>query len=113
MKTLQFWIFLILFIYISSDCYGINPNSAADCKDEALEDKRKANGVHCCYLTYKKTHDNTERKKCTEISKVAYKNIKDFIKYEEILDSDIYEVSIDCKAIYLQFSLIILFLLFL
>ena len=114
MKSLQFLIFLVLFIYISSSgCYGINPTRAADCKDEALEDKRKANGVHCCYLTYKQASDGEEHKSCIEISKSAYKNMKDYIKYCEMMDEEDYDYSVDCKAVYLQFSLIILFLLFL
>ena len=113
MKTIQFLIFLILFIYISSGCDDINPNSAADCKDEALENKKKDNGVHCCYLTNKQASDGVEQKSCIEVSKSAYKNIKDFIKFSEMIDYSNYDYSVDCKAIYLQFSLIILFLLFL
>ena len=114
MKILQLLIFLILFIYISSDaCRAINPSNAADCKDEVLENKKKDNGVHCCYFTYKEAEDNTETKGCVEVSKVGYENIKDYIKNMEINNEDAYDVNVDCKAIYLQFSLIILFLLFL
>ena len=113
MKTLQFLIFLILFIYISSGCEDINPTSAADCKDEVLENKKKDNGVHCCYWTYKQAVDGVEQKECLEVSKVGYENIKDLIKFDEMGDRRKYDYSIDCEAVYLQFSLIILFLLFL
>ena len=114
MKVLQFLIFLILFLYISSSgCYGINPTSAADCKDDALGNKKKDNGVHCCYVTYKDAEDNEVTKRCLEVSKAGYDNIKDYITYNEIMDESSYDYNVDCKAVYLQFSLIILFLLFL
>ena len=115
MKVLQFLIFLILFLYISSRsaCENINPTSAADCKDDVLENKKKDNGVHCCYFTFKNAEDNEVAKGCGEVSKAGYDNIKDYIKYGEIMNAENYDYNVDCKAVYLQFSLIILFLLFL
>lgn len=113
MKKFQYLIFLYLIIYIHSCSVGTNPTKASDCKDENLSGKEKDNGVHCCYKTYKRTSDGGEGKVCDAVSKTAYENMKDYIKFSEMFNPSQSEVSIDCNSIYLSFSLISLFLLFL
>ena len=111
MKKLQFFIFLILVVYIHSLCSG-TATSAGDCKQDMLTDNQKNGGMYCCYKTSKSFSNNQEDKVCFAITKVAYENIGDYIKLREMTGNE-YDMSIDCKSIYLQFSLISLFLLFL
>lgn len=111
MTKLQFFIFLILVAYIHSSCSG-TASSAGDCKDDMLSDIQKGNEMHCCYVTSKGLSDNQEYKNCDAISKVGYENLGDYIKYSEMMGLG-KDVSVDCKSLYLQFSLISLFLLFL
>ena len=50
--------------------------------------------MHCCMKVSKYSSDNQEHKVCEEISKVAYENLKDYIKQTEMGGRE-YDVSID------------------
>ncbi len=109
MKVFQLIALLCLILYSYQVC---NKNNAKqeDCKADNLSSSEKSKGdEYCCFA---KAGDNTS---CMPLTKYQYKNIKDFIKMMLLAGSDkgFNDLSIDCKALYLQISLlsILLFLL--
>ena len=112
MKSVHVFILLILITYIACDCkYTVSPSDASVDKCKSDND---GNG-YCCYM---ETPKKTIKKKCEDISKYTYEHIKVYIEEEKVFGGDDYktkdeDVKIDCKSYYLQFSLIILMLLFL
>ena len=109
MKVFQLIALLCLILYSYQVC---NKNNAKqeDCKADNLSSSEKEIGAeYCCFS---KVGDETS---CLPLTKYQYKNIKDLIKMMRLFPSDKFvdDLSIDCKALYLQISLlsILLFLL--
>jgi len=86
MKAFQLITFLCLIIYAYQTCASTKATKKEDCTD------------------------NTG---CSPISKYKYKNIKDYIKILRLTTpgADSIELSIDCKSLYLQISLLSILLL--
>ena len=116
-------IFDILFIsfcligFINSTCQPDEENNKIrdedDCVNRQLSDEEK-NTFHtrCCYMR-QKVDDNTRKGKeysCIAITENDYKNVKKLIKQLES-ESGIKDVKIDCKATYIKYALLSLFLL--
>ena len=105
-------IFYFLIIFIKSDqCDKFTniPSSVNECQgqlsDTQIKDDLKS---HCCY--YKS--DNDILPKCISLTKIQYDNIKDYIKFNEILWGEV-NLKIDCYSFYLKIGLLNLILLFL
>jgi len=109
MKVFQLIALLCLILYSYQECSNTNVKQE-DCKADNLSSREKEKGVeYCCFA---KAGDETS---CFPLTKYQYKNIKDYIKMMRLIASDkgFNDLSIDCKALYLQISLlsILLFLL--
>lgn len=109
MKVFQLIALLCLILYSYQECSNSNVKQE-DCKADNLSSGEKGIGAeYCCFS---KAKDSTF---CMPLTKYQYKNIKDVIKIYRLIPSDkgYDDLSIDCKALYLQISLlsILLFLL--
>ena len=109
MKVFQLIALLCLILYSYQECSNSNVKQE-DCKADNLSSREKKIGAeYCCFA---KAGDETL---CFPLTKYQYKNIKDMIKMMRLFPSDkgFNDLSIDCKALYLQISLlsILLFLL--
>ena len=104
----------ILIFYVECDkgCEGTSASSANDCKNLNLTEADKD---YCCYLHYKS--DSGVAKVCTEIAKVSYDNIDEFIddieKDEKIVKVNGKVKKLDCNSHYLKISLLSLLLILL
>lgn len=109
MKVFQLIALLCLILYSYQECSKNNAKQE-DCKADNLSSSEKNKGAEYCCLF--KASDDTS---CSPLTKYQYKNIKDYIKILRLMVSDkgFNDLSIDCKALYLQISLlsILLFLL--
>jgi len=112
MKSVHVFTLLLLITYIACDCKGgVLPSDAT--VDKCKNDNDGSN--YCCYQEAPK---KSIKKFCTTIKKYEYEHIKVYVDSEKVFGGDNYEtkdddVKIDCKSYFLQFSLIILILLFL
>ena len=112
MKSVHLFILLLLVVYIDCACKGGVSNS--DASVDKCKSDNDGNG-YCCFM---ETPKKTNKKKCEDLTKYEYDHIKVYIDYEKVFGGDDgktkdKDVKIDCKSYYLQFSLIILILLFL
>ena len=116
MKTkIIFAILILLKIVVGEDGCDYTKWTESD----ASVDKCKAALVgsgYCCYYNYPKR--TSYKKGCVHLSKYQYDHISVMVKYGQTFGGDNDETedkdaSIDCKSFYLQFSLLILILLFL
>ena len=114
MKFIHTLAFLLLIECIicqgSNPCYSETNPSKDNCKKITVE------GGHCCYFEAPKSNDHP--KGCTPITNYVYDNIKTYAKYMKTFGGDDGETEdkkakIECKSFYLQFTSIILILLFL
>jgi hypothetical protein len=110
MKSVHAFVLLLLIAYITCDC----KDSVTDPSVDNCKNNNDGNG-YCCYM---ETPKKTNKKRCKDITKYEYDHIKDYIEFKKVFGGDNEEtkdddVKIDCKSYYLQFSLIILILLFL
>ena len=113
MKIQYFFLILIIAKIYCDDDYYCSSQPSSPSADECK--KVKTGSGYCCYYEAPKS---TISKGCISISKYQYDNIKDFVKYHKKFggdkeDTEDKDAKIDCKSSYLQFSLIILTLLFL
>ena len=106
MKTFQLLALLCLILYSNQKCEKSNAKKE-DCKTENLDAEEKKYAEYCCFVK-----DGEDDGSCEAYSKYQYKHIKDVIKYSR-LDGESDDLSIDCKSLYLQISLLSLLLLLL
>lgn len=110
MKVFQLITFLCLIIYAYQQCTKGREAKKEDCTaDKLSSDEKKVGREYCCFA---KQGDTTS---CVALTKYKYENIKDYIKLSSLMaqTSTEEDISIDCKALYLQISLLsILLLLF-
>ena len=106
-----FLLFLMTnFVNSTTDCDpegGLNPSGQKDCKDLNLDFQEDLK--YCCFLKMK--DGSNEAKTCIPLTDAEYKDIKQTIKKFEEEGGKVKDL--DCKSIYLQFSLISLLFLIL
>ena len=108
-----------LFSLINSTCQPEEENNKIrdpeDCTDRSFSsDEISNNAYKCCYMKTKVNY-NTRKGKlytCIPLSQNDYNRVKDLIKQYES-EAGVEDVEIDCKAYYLKYGLLSLFLLFL
>jgi len=113
MKAFQLITLLCLILYSYQQCGNLNNAKKEDCKPDNLSSDEKQKGAeYCCFF---KNGDSTA---CLPFTKYQYKNVKDIIKvnslnFQAILSGEYNDISIDCKALYIQISLLSILLLLL
>lgn len=112
MKSVHAFILLLLITYIACYCKGGVSNS------DASVDKCKSDNEGDGYCCYVETPKSNPSKSCEDITKYQYDHIKVYVEGYKVFGGDDgktkdKDAKIDCNSYYLQYSLIILILLFL
>ena len=116
MKALYLILFaLLLSLYTCEECYKIEPEKAANCNDNKVDDG------YCCYVSSKTKHKKNgsvhEDYSCVALTKEQYNKINEMIdngkKAAEQGDWEVSSYKIDCGSNYIIYSLLSLILLFL
>ena len=108
---------LCLLAFISSTCQPDEENNKIreddDCINRQLSEQEKSSTyTRCCFIR-RKLDDNTRKGKeysCIAITENDYKNIKKLVKQMEG-DTGIKDVDIDCKATFIKYTLLSIYLL--
>ena len=101
--------FLLLLVYINSDCTGEDSSSVNTCNNKEFSSLEKMSEFkYCCYL--KASYKSNEAKMCVALNQTQYDDMQATIKYYKSGGAS--SVSIDCKSKYLETGLLFLLLLF-
>ena len=110
-----FVILILLKIVAGEDGCDYTKWTESDASVEKCKSALVGSG-YCCF--YNSPKRSSYKKGCTHYSKYEYDHMSLIVKYAQTFGGDKYDTedkdaSVDCKSFYLQFSLLILVLLFL
>ena len=107
MKLLQFIIFIFLLSLINGDqcdLFTNVPMHVNDCINQTSENQRESEFKEYCCFSKSANHINPT---CISLTQIQYDNIKDYIRFNEILWGDV-NMTINCNSSYLKYWMLTL-----